>query len=55
MAVAPINMVRKVVEYAVSEIPPEKIILGIPNYGYDWPLPFERGVPEPNPWEPWRR
>ena len=44
MAVAPINMVRKVVEYAVSEIPPEKIILGIPNYGYDWPLPFERGV-----------
>ena len=44
MAVAPINMVRRVVEYAVSEIPPEKIILGIPNYGYDWPLPFERGV-----------
>lgn len=44
MAVAPINMVRRVVEYAVSEIPPEKISLGIPNYGYDWPLPYERGV-----------
>ncbi len=43
MAVAPINMVRRVVDYAVSEIPPEKIHLGIPNYGYDWPLPFERG------------
>lgn len=44
MAVAPINMVRTVVEYAVTEIPIEKISLGIPNYGYDWPLPYERGV-----------
>lgn len=44
MAVAPINMVRRVVDYAISEIPAEKISLGIPNYGYDWPLPYERGV-----------
>lgn len=44
MAVAPINKVRQVLEYAVQEIPLEKIIMGIPNYGYDWPLPFERGV-----------
>lgn len=44
MAVAPINMVRRVVEYAVTRIPREKINLGIPNYGYDWSLPFERGV-----------
>lgn len=44
MAVAPINMVRRVVDYAVSEIPAEKISLGIPNYGYDWPLPYVRGV-----------
>lgn len=44
MAVAPINQVRRVVEYAVTEIPAEKINLGIPNYGYDWPLPYERGV-----------
>lgn len=43
MAVAPINKVRQVVEYAVTEIPPEKIDLGIPNYGYNWPLPFVRG------------
>ena len=43
MAVAPLNMVRRVIDYAVTEIPPEKIRLGIPNYGYDWPLPFERG------------
>ncbi len=44
MAVAPISQVRRVVEYALSRIPPEKVSLGIPNYGYDWPLPFERGV-----------
>lgn len=44
MAVAPINKVRQVLDYAVTEIPPEKINMGIPNYGYDWPLPYERGV-----------
>lgn len=44
MAVAPINMVRRVVDYAVTEIPREKISLGIPNYGYDWPLPYARGM-----------
>lgn len=44
MAVAPLNMVRRVLEYAVTEIQPEKIMMGIPNYGYDWPLPYERGV-----------
>ena len=44
MAVAPIDKVRQVVEYAVTEIPPSKIYLGIPNYGYDWPLPYVSGV-----------
>lgn len=44
MAVAPINKVREVLDYAVTVIPPEKIDMGIPNYGYDWPLPFEKGV-----------
>lgn len=44
MAVAPINKVRQVVDYAITRIPEEKINLGIPNYGYDWPLPYERGV-----------
>ena len=43
MAVAPINKVRQVVEYAVNRIAPSKIDLGIPNYGYDWTLPFVRG------------
>lgn len=44
MAVAPLNKVRQVVEYAVTRIPPEKIDLGIPNYGYDWALPYVRGT-----------
>ena len=44
MAVAPLPNVRQVLDYAVTEIAPEKIYLGIPNYGYDWPLPFEQGV-----------
>jgi len=40
MAVAPINEVRKVLNYAVSVIPSEKILMGMPNYGYDWTLPY---------------
>lgn len=43
MAVAPLPNVRQVVEYALTEIPSGKIWLGIPNYGYDWPLPFVQG------------
>ncbi|MDF2674252.1 MAG: spore gernimation protein [Clostridiales bacterium] len=43
MAVAPINEVRKVLNYAVTAIPRGKILMGIPNYGYDWTLPFVEG------------
>lgn len=43
MAVAPVNKVREVVEYAVTRIEPSRIDLGIPNYGYDWTLPFVQG------------
>ncbi|MGN0132486.1 MAG: glycosyl hydrolase family 18 protein [Lachnospiraceae bacterium] len=46
MAVAPLNKVREVVEYAVTRIPAYKINLGIPNYGYDWTLPFVKGESE---------
>lgn len=44
MAVAPIDKVRAVLDYAVTEIPRDKIYLGIPNYGYDWTLPFVQGT-----------
>jgi len=43
MAVAPINEVRKVINYAMSAIPRRKILMGIPNYGYDWVLPYVEG------------
>ena len=43
-AIAPLNLVEQVVQYAVSAIPNKKILMGIPNYGYDWTLPFVRGT-----------
>lgn len=44
LAVSPVNNVRSVIEYAVSETPSDKLFLGIPSYGYDWPLPFVKGT-----------
>jgi len=43
MAVSPFNKVEEVVQYAVSRIPNEKLVLGVPNYGYNWKLPFIQG------------
>ena len=43
MAVAPVNAVRSVLDFAVSVIPREKIYMGIPNYAYDWLLPYKQG------------
>ena len=43
MAVAPLPNVRAVLDYAVTQMPAGKIFLGVPNYGYDWPLPFIQG------------
>jgi spore germination protein len=39
-AVSPIGPVRNVVEYAVNQIPREKILLGQNLYGYDWTAPY---------------
>lgn len=44
MAVAPLPSVRRVVEFALTEMPPEKIFLGFPNYAYDWALPYAPGT-----------
>ncbi len=43
LAVSPIDQVRRVVEYGTSVIDSRKIQLGVPNYGYDWALPYVRG------------
>lgn len=44
-AVSPIGPVTRVVEYAVSEIPRNKIFLGQNLYGYDWSAPFGQSIP----------
>lgn len=43
LAISPVNNVRRVIEYGISEIPSDKIFMGIPAYGYDWRLPYIRG------------
>lgn len=43
MAVAPLNQVRQVLDYATQVMPAERILMGVPNYGYDWTLPFVQG------------
>lgn len=42
-AIAPINEVRRVLNYAVTAIPRNKILMGMPTYGRDWRLPFVAG------------
>lgn len=37
-SIAPADWVDKVLAYAVLAIPKSKIVLGVPTYGYDWPL-----------------
>jgi spore germination protein len=34
--VAPLDWVSDVVDYAVDRVPPGKLMLGLPTYGYDW-------------------
>ncbi|MNO33264.1 Spore germination protein YaaH [compost metagenome] len=43
MPVSPIGPVRKVLEYALSEMPGSKIMMGQNLYGYDWTLPYVAG------------
>ena len=43
MAVAPLDQVRQVLDYATQAMPAERILMGVPNYGYDWTLPFVQG------------
>lgn len=43
-AISPLNEVEAVLSYAITRIPPEKILMGMPNYAYDWTLPFTPGT-----------
>ena len=42
-AISPIDQIRRVLDYAVSVIPREKIFLGFQIYARDWLLPFVQG------------
>ncbi|MDO5389196.1 MAG: glycosyl hydrolase family 18 protein [Clostridia bacterium] len=44
LPVSPLPNVEAVISYGVSEIPPDKILMGIPLYGYDWELPYVKGT-----------
>ncbi|MBE6185239.1 LysM peptidoglycan-binding domain-containing protein [Bacillus ginsengihumi] len=43
MAVSPIGPVHDVLNYAITKIPANKILMGQNLYGYDWTLPFTPG------------
>lgn len=45
MAVSPINEIEKVLSYAVTEITSNTLMMSLPNYGYDWTLPYRSGRP----------
>jgi len=45
-AIFPVNLLIELLDYLVSIIPPEKILLGITALGYDWTLPYVPGVSE---------
>ena len=40
-AISPFMQVQQAIEYAVSVIPSQKILMGMPNYGNDWTLPYQ--------------
>lgn len=45
LPVSPLNKVESVVNYAVSRIAPSKLLMGVPNYGYDFVVPRVKGIP----------
>ena len=44
MAISPLREVEAVISYAVTRIPSNKILMGMPNYAYDWAIPFVMGT-----------
>ncbi len=44
MAIAPVPQVKGVLDYAVTAVPSVKLLLGVPNYAYNWTLPHIPGT-----------
>ncbi|MFX3623353.1 MAG: LysM peptidoglycan-binding domain-containing protein [Ectobacillus sp.] len=45
MAVSPLSPVKQVIQYAKTQMPANKIIMGQNLYGFDWILPYRPGNP----------
>jgi spore germination protein len=45
-SIFPVNVLRELLYYVVSIIPPEFLFLGITTLGYDWTLPYVPGATE---------
>lgn len=46
MALAPLHLIRRSLGYALEVMPASKLLLGLPFYGYDWPMESsEDGLP----------
>jgi len=43
LAISPLPQVERVIQYAITQIDPSKLFLGISNYGYDFVLPYVKG------------
>jgi spore germination protein len=48
MPAASIFMLRLFVDYLITQIPSDKMIIGLPLFGYAWQLPYIIGVTEAN-------
>jgi spore germination protein len=44
----PLNVVRVILDYIITQVPPDKIYLGLSIIGYDWELPYIVGVSKAN-------
>jgi spore germination protein len=45
-SIFPVNILRELLDYVTSIIPPELLFLGITTLGYDWTLPYVPGATE---------
>lgn len=48
MPVESVYMMRMFLEYLITMVPQNKMVIGIPVLGYDWQLPYEIGVTRAN-------
>jgi spore germination protein len=44
LAISPINEVRRVLDYAVTAIPRNKLLMSAPLYGREWRIPWQSGT-----------